>query len=77
MSDITLLKNKIQELEDRIKILEGDKLWNDAILDKARELVLRYNKTSAIFLQKKLLIDYQRATSLVNKLRSEGIINSK
>lgn len=77
MSEISDLTSKIQELEDRIKILEGDKLWNDAILDKARELVLKHNKTSAIFLQKKLLVDYQRATSLVNRLRSEGIIDSK
>ncbi len=46
----------------------------DQLYQKAKELVQRHPQPSAIFLQKKLLIDYQRATQLLNRLRVDKVI---
>jgi DNA segregation ATPase FtsK/SpoIIIE-like protein len=74
MTDIKTLEQKINELEKRLQKLENEKDWTDAIYDKAKELVLKHHKYSAIFLQRKLLIDYERATKILEKLRLDGVI---
>lgn len=81
MANIDDLENKIKELEERVKRLEDsltsfnkDREIMDALYNKAKELVLKHNKSSAIFLQRKLLIDYPRAVNLIERLRIEGVI---
>jgi DNA segregation ATPase FtsK/SpoIIIE-like protein len=46
----------------------------EQLYKKAKALVLQHNKTSAIFLQKKLIIDYARASELLRKLEADGVI---
>jgi DNA segregation ATPase FtsK/SpoIIIE-like protein len=47
----------------------------DQLYQTARQLVIKHNKASAIFLQRKLLIDYQRALQLLDKLEADGVIS--
>ena len=78
-----LLLEKVQKLEERIEKLEErlscssdtqDKELMDAIYKKAKELVERHGKVTAIFLQRKLLIDYPRARALLKQLQAEGVV---
>ena len=77
------LEKKVYELEDRLKKIEDKIAWPSyadekdfmgALYKKAKELVVKHNKTSAIFLQKKLIIDYARAVKLLDQLRTNGVI---
>lgn len=77
MTDVTALEVKLKELEDRVKKLEDDSELMQQLYDKARHLVEKYHRSSAIFLQKKLLIDYPRARNLVDRLRQHGVIDTK
>ena len=83
MADLETLERKITELEKRIKRLEdnsefpidpGEKEWQEQLYKKAKELVVKHNKDSAIFLQKKLFIDFARASKIIEKLKGEGVI---
>lgn len=74
MTDFKLLEKKVNELEERLKKLEGDKKWMDELYKKAKELVVKYNKASAIFLQRKLMIDYERAVRLLDELQTNGVV---
>lgn len=81
MTNIKVLEKKIKELEvelekanKEIANLSHDKDFMDALYIKAKELVKKHSKASAIFIQKHLMIDYPRATVLINKLRENGLI---
>ncbi len=74
MADLNVLEKRINELEKRLFRLEGDKEWMDGLYRKAEELVVKNNKASVIFLQRKLMIDLERAAGLLDKLESNGII---
>ncbi|MFA5894244.1 MAG: DNA translocase FtsK [Candidatus Shapirobacteria bacterium] len=85
MTDIQNLQQKIANLEERLKVVEArlgatssnqDSQLMDELYQKSRFLVVRYQKASAIFLQKKLLIDYPRASQLIIRLEEEGVISS-
>ena len=69
-----VLEKKVLELEERVKKLEFDKDWMDELYKKAKELVVKHDKASVIFLQRKLIIDYERAGRLLDKLENEGIV---
>ncbi|MFA7301471.1 MAG: DNA translocase FtsK [Candidatus Shapirobacteria bacterium] len=76
MTDIKALQKRIEELE---KIVNSsafirDKEFMDAMYEKAVDLVKKYQKSSAIFLQTKLMIDFERAKNLVERLKKEEII---
>ena len=83
MVDLKTLEKKVNELEKRLKKLEakiisGDDVnegkYMDALYEKAKELVIKHNRATELFLQRKLLIDYQRATKLLEKLEENGVI---
>jgi DNA segregation ATPase FtsK/SpoIIIE-like protein len=83
MTDLKILEKKLQELEERLKKLESkitgtpdtsDREFMDALYQKAKVLVVKYNKASKIFLQKKLLIDFVRASRLLDELEKNGVI---
>jgi DNA segregation ATPase FtsK/SpoIIIE-like protein len=85
MTDIQNLQQKIANLEERLKVVEArlgatssnsDSQLMDELYKKSRFLVVRYQKASAIFLQKKLLIDFPRASELISRLEKEGVISS-
>jgi len=75
MINIKILENKIRELEEKITILNKEKELMDTLYEKAKELVIKHNKASVVFLQKKLLIDSWRASRLINELRKKGIVS--
>jgi len=43
-------------------------------LQKAQELVVKHNKATTTFLQRHLMIDYERATRLMEILQTNGVI---
>lgn len=71
MTKITLLQNKIQVLEARVKELEVDQEFDNQMFKLAQDLVAKYGKSSVIFLQQKLLIDHHRATNIHDRLERE------
>ena len=74
MVDLKALEKKVAELEERLDKLENDKEWMDELYKKAEELVVKYDKASAIFLQRKLMIDLERAARILDKLEINGVI---
>src|SRR5512135_2040505 len=83
MADLRTMDVKIKELEERLRRIEErlgrpanvyDQVWMDELYRKAKELVIKHNKASAIFIQKRLLIDFERATKLVEELEANGVI---
>jgi DNA segregation ATPase FtsK/SpoIIIE-like protein len=83
MTTLKNLEERIQKLEDRLNKIEDratsslnsdDKELMEAFYNKAKELVLKYHKASPIFLQKKLFIDYVRASKIMDKLRADGVL---
>lgn len=74
MTDIKLLEKKIRELEDRLKKVEDKLFRSDALYERARELVIKNNKASIIFLQRKLMIDLERSSELLERLEENGVI---
>lgn len=74
MDDISLLVKRLDDLEARVKKLESESEFDQAIYLKAQELVKKFNKSSPIFLQTKLLIDHVRAQKIIDKLKSDGLI---
>ena len=84
MTNLKTLQKKVDELENRLKTLEAkiasplyseDKALMDALYKKAKELVVKHNKASVIFLQRKLFIDIERATRLLAELQANGIVS--
>jgi len=76
MNDIKVLQKRIEELEKIINssAFVRDKEFMDAMYEKAVELVKKYEKSSIIFLQTKLMIDFERAKNLMERLKNENII---
>lgn len=83
MTDIQALEKRIRELEARVSRLEAgalspaeveDRQFMDALYEKARSHVVRERKASVFFLQRKLLIDIERATRLLTRLEADGVI---
>lgn len=81
MSDTKVLEQKIKDLEEKIKKLEGEleyyseeRKWMDQLYEQAEKLVIKNKKATAFFLQRHLLIDFQRASELLKKLEENGIV---
>jgi len=65
-----------QELSESLASngLKGLGAEEDELLDQAREEVLKANKASATFLQRRLRIGYARAARLLDLLEQEGTV---
>jgi len=74
MLDLKVLEKKIIELDERLKKIEDKDNRMDELYKKAEELVVKSNKASVIFLQRKLWIDFDRATELIEKLQTNGVV---
>ena len=76
-------EQQIKDLEERVKKLE-DKVLSPAqayddeymaqLYRKAKDLVVRNNKATVIFLQRRLIIDFTRAARLMDELENNGVI---
>lgn len=53
---------------------QTEKAYMDQLCLAAKKLVIRHQRTSAIFLQKKLLIDFARASRLLDRLEADGVL---
>lgn len=75
MDEVKKLQKRIEELEKIVNnsAFVRDKEFMDAMYEKAKELVKKYNKSSAIFLQTKLMIDFERAKNLVERLKNDRL----
>lgn len=71
---VTLLEERVKKLEAIVALLSADNELMEAYYQKAKAVVITNQKASVIFLQRKLLIDFDRATQLLKRLESEGII---
>lgn len=78
------LMKKIIDLEKRILLLEekiaklahdDNQELMDELYEKSKNLVIRFQKASAVFLQKKLLIDFPRAKHLIKLLEKRGVVS--
>lgn len=78
------LMKKIIDLEKRILLLEekiaklahdDNQELMDELYEKSKNLVIRFQKASAVFLQKKLLIDFPRAKLLIKLLEKRGVVS--
>ena len=76
MTDFKLLEKRIDKLEKRVEKLEGNRDRTEALYEKARELVVKHNKAPVIFLQRKLMIDWERAENILDELQANGVIGS-
>jgi DNA segregation ATPase FtsK/SpoIIIE-like protein len=81
MTDISALEDRLSQLEGRVEELEtlltskaSDRKLMDSLYQQAKRLVIKHQRASVIFLQKKMLIDYPRAAQLVDRLEKEGIV---
>jgi DNA segregation ATPase FtsK/SpoIIIE-like protein len=74
MTDLKTLEKRIDDLEKRLEKVEYDKEWMEELYKKAKELVIKHNKSSVIFLQRKLMIDYERAKRLLEDLKAGGVV---
>jgi len=77
MADLKGLEKKIKELEERMNRLEADGDWMEALYKQAKVLVIKHRKATTLFLQRKLIIDYARAKSLLDRMQREGIVGSE
>lgn len=75
MDKFKILEKRIIELEERIVKLEADKEYMDNLYEQAKKIVIKYNKASVIFLQRKLLIDFERAETILAELEKNGVIS--
>ena len=74
MTNQKALENKIKELEARIQALETDRDYMSALYNKAKEIITKTGPISIISLQKKLLIDFERAKKLMAMLHENVIL---
>jgi DNA segregation ATPase FtsK/SpoIIIE-like protein len=73
MTNFRQLEDKIRELEKRVEKLEGGG-EKDPLYEDAKRLVTKHGKSSIIFLQRHLMVDFDRAGKILNQLKAEGII---
>jgi S-DNA-T family DNA segregation ATPase FtsK/SpoIIIE len=80
---MSIQDEKIQNLEDRIRRIED--FLNafhpyssisdpDILLEKAKKIVIEYDKASASLLQRRLEIGYARAARLLDQLEEIGVV---
>ncbi len=75
MTDLTTLEKKVLELEERVRKLEKFSSNEDELYAIAKDLVAKNPGASVSFLQKKLWIDFERASRIMLALKAEGLIN--
>lgn len=83
MANLNSLEKRLNALENRLKQLEAklanpvpqdEQVWLNQLYQKAKDLVIKHQNASLIFLQRKLFIDYARATTILALLEKNGVI---
>jgi DNA segregation ATPase FtsK/SpoIIIE-like protein len=74
MTDIKTLELKIRVLEKRVEDIENKLNKEDPLYGDAKRLVIKHQKATVSFLQRYLLIDYDRAAGILDRLRAEGVV---
>lgn len=76
-NNLTALQEKVEELEKRIMKLEDRVLpKNDVLIKKAIEIIKVYERVSASMIQRRLMIGYARAASIIDLLEQKGFVSS-
>lgn len=75
MDNLKRLQTRIDDLEKRVAELENILVAEDPLYEDAKRLVKKHNKASIIFLQKHLLIDFDRAEKILNRLKEENVVS--
>ena len=73
MTDLKQLETKIKELEERVEKLEG----KEPLYEDAKRLVIKHHKATLGFLQRHLLIDFDRAAKILDRLKKEGLLTDE
>ena len=74
MADLKTLENKVRELETRLKAIEAKVLAKDPLYNDARRLVVKHQKASVIFLQRYLIVGFERAARILAQLEEDGVV---
>jgi DNA segregation ATPase FtsK/SpoIIIE-like protein len=74
MADVKTLTHKVRELEKRLEVIEKKLDQKDPLYEDAKRLVVKHHKASISFLQRHLLIDFDRAAKLLAKLQNDRVI---
>lgn len=71
------LQKKVEKLEERVRRLEINTTpdSDDVLLDKAKKLVMGYEKVGVSLLQRMLVIGYARAARILDQLERDGYIS--
>jgi hypothetical protein len=67
----------LEKISKRIEGLEREGVWDEKLLQMTKGLATKHHKTSAIFLQRKLTIDFERAMNLMEKLEKERVLGQE
>lgn len=81
--NIKTSEEKIKEIEARLKALE-EKIFSpqevqeqklmDALFERAKALVIKEKEVDHLFVGRKLVIDFQRVTRILDRLEKEGVV---
>ena len=76
--ELTCLTNRVQKLRSIIDIMEGEGSTQPdrEQYRKARRLVVRHQKASVSWLQRKLRVPYPAAARLIERMEWEGIVGA-
>ncbi len=64
----------LEEAEEEAILEEGRSSKRDPLFEKAKRIVIKYQKGSASLLQRKLRVGYPRAARILDSLTEEGIV---
>jgi len=72
--EVLKIRKLLQGNNSIVKDVPVGEEYYDELLSEAEKLVIKHQKASAVFLQRKLRIGYARAMSLLDTLEENGVI---